>query len=331
MNPGKPLFRMSAKTFTFIFLAVGIILTTLGVYFAFFQSRGYGRTTGVITDLRLDPGADTVSFIPTVTFTVDGIEYRAELDTNVRHSQLGKEINITYDPERPTRIHEDSPVRNAALIAVGVLVFAAATFSLVKNKRQLAQLEQQGERPLFGASMPGGEERKLYFLTDLGTAKGTCHIEDAERRVLYEALCPGFSLFADSRYEFVDRELNRRTTHFIGKTVTSSSGAPWAIDSHSTFTVDGKDVWDVLHENGVRIRTGLDGIRWAYTVYRNDAVIAQVTGANKLVHEEDAEAKGAIAQIPFPGFFRITTCEENLDVIFLVLFAIGRTDMRLYD
>ena len=35
--------------------------------------------------------------------------------------------------------------------------------------------------------------------------------------------------------------------------------------------------------------------------------------------------------MPSPGFFRIWTREENLDVIFLTAFAIGRTDMMLYN
>ena len=42
------------------------------------------------------------------------------------------------------------------------------------------------------------------------------------------------------------------------------------------------------------------------------------------------EGKGALSKIPVPGFFRVTTSEENLDAIFLALFAIGRTDMNFY-
>ena len=38
-----------------------------------------------------------------------------------------------------------------------------------------------------------------------------------------------------------------------------------------------------------------------------------------------------LAKVPVPGFFRIWTREKDLDAIFLTVFAIGRTDMMLYD
>ena len=39
----------------------------------------------------------------------------------------------------------------------------------------------------------------------------------------------------------------------MSKTVTSSSDAPWVLDNHSTFSLNGEDVWKSLHENGIEI------------------------------------------------------------------------------
>ena len=47
------------------------------------------------------------------------------------------------------------------------------------------------------------------------------------------------------------------------------------------------------------------------------------------VHEEDD--RSVLAKMPAPGFFRIWTQEKCLDAIFMTAFAIGRTDMTLYD
>lgn len=333
MKVFKPLVKVSGKGMTIVFMAAGILMMLLGVYVGFFRSSGYVKSTGVITHLEEDIDVENGNtiYIPTVTYTVDGREYTLIIGSRDNANQMGKEVKIKYDPANPAKANEDSPGLVVYLIGVGAVFVAAALFTLWKNKKQLKQLNQQPSQALFGMSQPGSVVRKLYFVTDQGTAKGTCHIEDADRNVLYEAVSKKFSLLADSEMEFVDHVYNRRTTHFIGKTVTSSSDAIWVLDNHSTFSVDGRDVWKQLHENGIRIQTGLNGLKWAYTIYRDEVEIARVVNTNKLVHEEDAEAKGPLAKVPFPGFFRIETNEENLDAIFLTLFAIGRTDMMFYD
>ncbi|MBQ4383134.1 MAG: DUF3592 domain-containing protein [Firmicutes bacterium] len=332
-NPFKPLIKVTGKGMTGIFLIAGIVMIALGVYFGFFQGKGYEETTAVVTDLREEYVGDstTPSYFPTVRYTVGGKEYTADLGSSVNKNKLGTEIKIKYDPTNPAKAIENAPGIAIYLLIAGALITVFAVYSFVTNKKKNEELAESRPTELFGAPQPGLEERKLYFVTDLGTAKGTCHIEDANRTVLYEAVSTKFSLIADSEMEFVDHMLGRRTAHMVGKTVTSSSNGFFVLDNHSTFDFDGRDIWKQLHENGIRIATGLNGLKWAYTIYRDDVEIAQAINTNKLVHEEDAEAKGIIAKVPFPGFFRITTKEQNLDAIFLTLFAIGRTDMMFYD
>ena len=330
MNPFKPIIKPSGKGMTLLFLTAGIILTALGIYTGFFQSKGYEKTTAVITALEentdIDP--DEILYTPTVTYTVNGIQYTEELKANVKESDLGKEIRILYDPADPAKINEDSPGAVIYMLIAGPVLTALSLYSLIRNKNQLDDLQQENTgEPLFGVSRTGTEVRTLYFLTDLGTAKGTCHIEDKDNNILYEAKSIHFSLIADSEMEFTDHTLNRSTRHLIGKTVTSSSDAPWVLDNHSTFTLDGKDIWKTLHENGIRIETGLGGIKWEYIIFRDEKEIARAVSTNKNVHED----KGILSKVPFPGFFRIETCEENLDAVFLTLFAVGRTDMMIYE
>ena len=71
------------------------------------------------------------------------------------------------------------------------------------------------------------------------------------------------------------------------------------------------------------------GVKWAYTLYRDDAPIARIVSNGRKVHEEDD--RSVLAKMPAPGFFRIWTQEKCLDAIFMTAFAIGRTDMTLYD
>jgi hypothetical protein len=154
-------------------------------------------------------------------------------------------------------------------------------------------------------------------------------MEDGDRNLLFEAVCDKFSLVGDSLYTFVDREHGTQKQYSMGKTLTQSSDGMFALDNHSSFTLDGREVWKQLHKNGIRIETGLDGLKWAYTLYRDEEEIARIVSTGRKVHEEDAG--GVLSKMPVPGFFRIWTREKNLDAIFMVAFAIGRTDMMLYN
>lgn len=332
MNLSKPMLKMTGKGMTILILIVGLFMIAFGAYIGLFQSHGYVKTTAVVTEVTEDTDGDPeeVTYIPTVSYTVDGKEYIAVLNTSVKENSVGEEIKVRYDPSDPTRVNADSPGLVIYLIAVGAALTGFSVYGMLRSKKRVEELSEVQPAALFGASRTGDTERKLYFTTDLGTAKGTCHIEDAERKVLYAAESVKFSLVADSEYAFVDHVLGRRTQHLVGKPVTSSSDSLWVLDNHSTFDFDGRDIWKVLHENGVRIQTALNGIRWTYTIYRDGRQIAYAETCGKYVHEEDEAKKGLIAKTPFKGFYRITTAEENLDVIFLVLFAVGRTDMMTY-
>lgn len=336
----KPWLIIPPKVLGALLLAVAILVTGLGVHSAFFATRGFESTTATI--VRIDEETVAGSTDPSdktyttyVTYTVDGREYTEALDTYVSGYKVGKEVKVKYDPADPATVRSASLGFSLYLMGFGLVLIVLSIVTFLKNGRQ--RRETKGSKttdgaepqPLFGPSRQLGEEREVYFLTDLGTAKGTCHIEDGDRDRLYEALCDKFSLMGDSLYTFADREHGTEKQYSVGKTLTQSSSGMFALDNHSSFLLDGKDVWKQLHRNGIRIETGLEGLKWAYTIYRDDVEIARVVNTNKKVHEEDEG--GLLTKVPFPGFFRIWTCEENLDAVFLTVFAIGRTDMALYN
>ena len=327
----KPLVKWSSKGIVTLFLIMGLIVVALGGYLGFFRDRGYLETSAVIT--KIDEEADATSDDPdaktytaTVSYTVDGKDYVTKLGDWDPSYKLNKRITIKYDPENPEKISGGGALFGVVVILIGAALIAFALFSLIKNKKQLSEYKEKQNAPVFTEPGRSGDERELFFLTDLGTAKGGCRIEDEAGNVVYEARNVKFSLVADSKFEFIDHALGRTAEHLVGKTATTSSSAIWALDDHSTFTVDGKDVWKLLHENGIRIETGIKGLKWAYNIYRGSDLIAFAVMTGKNARAE----KGALSKIPVPGFFRITTSEENLDAIFLALFAIGRTDMNFY-
>ena len=250
----KPRIDLSAKGMTVVLLIAGLAMLGLGIKFTF-DTRGFEKTEAVITRIEVESeGGDDSSYTTYVDYEVDGKSYTGSIVFYQDGYRPGKRISIKYDPADPTRIAEDSPGMLIYLTGAGTLLAAGSLYSLLRAKRKLAKLKEQSgaDEGLFGPRRAGGE-RELYFLTDLGTAKGGCHIEDPDRRVLYEADATDFSLISDSEYTFTDHENGRSRKFLVSKTVTSSSDAPWVLDNHSTFSLNGEDVWKSLHENGIEI------------------------------------------------------------------------------
>ena len=333
----KPKIIIPPKVMAALLIVAALIMIGIGAYIGFFESRGFENTTATIVriDAEDDIAAEDKTYITTVTYTVDGKEYTEILDSYAPDYKVGKEVKIKYNPANPAIIHADSPGFAIYLLGAGVLLLIISIFVLIKNSNQRKEV-QEGKTEtsaesglLFKPSSQTEQEREVYFLTDLGTAKGTCHIEDRNSNVLYEAACDKFSLLGDSLYTFVNHENGSETAYSIGKTDTTSSNGFLVLDNHSTFTLDGRDIWKQLHKNGIRIETGMDGLKWVYTIYQNETKIARVVSANKKVHEEEED--GVLSKVPMQGFFRIWTRELSLDAVFMTVFAIGRTDMMLYD
>ena len=208
-------------------------------------------------------------YIAYVTYIVNGREYTEALDSYSPSYEVGKEVKVKYDPAAPATVRDASMGFSLYLMCIGAALIAVAVVTMMKNRQQRRDVKETRTRetggepqPLFRPSHKLPEEREVYFLTDQGTAKGTCHIEDGERNLLYEAVCDKFSLLGDSLYTFADREHGTEKQYSVGKTLTQSSDGLFALDNHSSFPLNGKDVWKQLHKNGIRIETGLDGLEW---------------------------------------------------------------------
>ena len=173
-----------------------------------------------------------------------------------------------------------------------------------------------------------GEPRQLYFLTDTGTAKVGHRMEDADRKVLYEAKVTKFSLVGATGMDFIDHVKGTTTPHQVGHEIETDYHSI-LIDNHSGFRFDGEDIWKHLKRNGVVIQSSFMSGKplWPqYRVLRDGEEIAVLQSSGVHVHEEDAAGDGKLAKmIPARGYFRIQTREKNPGVLFVVAMAFART------
>ncbi len=92
-------------------------------------------------------------------------------------------------PVKKTTIIHNNFTLGRYLMIVGSVILLIIIFSSIRELKDRKQSKETQEESGYTGFAPKslGEERELYFLTDLGTAKISHRIEDKNRKVLYEA------------------------------------------------------------------------------------------------------------------------------------------------
>ena len=167
-------------------------------------------------------------------------------------------------------------------------------------------------------------ENKYLLKPVLKTIKQGFYLEDENNNTVYEARMTKFSLFGASPFSFTNHKTGKIEEHKVGKTISiQEGGLAGMLSTSSYFKYDGKKIWDYLHEKGIRIKS--------------------TPSANKLgmTHEISFEGKpiATIATSSPKGKSFITTdmyydviCDDkDLDLVFLVAFAIAKANQVFYN
>lgn len=167
---------------------------------------------------------------------------------------------------------------------------------------------------------------KYLLKPKLNTFKEAFFLEDEEGKLVYEAKMTKFTLFKASPYEFVNHITNKTEEHQIGKTVTVEQGGNNIVSvmsKRSYFKYDGTKIWDYLHDLGIRIDSKLSNgkIGMTYEVALKGEDFATVASSSP---------KGK-SFITMDKYFDVTCDEKDLDLAFLVAFAIAKTEQIFYN
>ena len=316
-----------------IFAAIlAVIALAFGAYSTFFRSEGFVDGTATIISIEEDPDyipdadkTNDVQYIVKAKYTVDGKEYTTTLNSYDPAYKVGGDVAIKYDPNNPEKMTSGFGIGIAVMI-IGAALLAVVIFLTVKKKVSVKKLKETNGELTYAPSVKV-EERELYFLTDVGTIKGGHHLEDKNRRVLYEAKMTKFSPLSAFAFDFIDHENNKTTKHLVGH----AEEMDWnsiLVDNNYTFTIDGQDVWKHLRAVGVTIDSRFgqaQGVMPSYTIRKDGEELAYAENTSQYVHEEDAEEHKVASKLPVQGFYRVHTREKNLDLLFMVLVAMARS------
>jgi hypothetical protein len=160
----------------------------------------------------------------------------------------------------------------------------------------------------------------------LNTLKQSFFLEDEMGNVVYESKMTKFSLFGASPYEFYNHKTNKVEEHKVGKTVTIEQGGNSLISvlsKKSYFKYDGKNIWDYLHDLGIRIenKPSSNKIGMTYEISLEGKPLGTVATSSP---------KGK-SFITTDLYYDVICEEEDLDLMFLTAFSIAKTEQTFYN
>ena len=160
----------------------------------------------------------------------------------------------------------------------------------------------------------------------LKTVKQAFYLEDESGKTIYEGKMTKFKFFTASPFEFINHITNTTEIHKVGKTVSLEQGGNDMISfmsKKSYFKYDGKNIWDYLHDKGIRIESNLstNKLGMTYVVSFEGKEIATIASSSP-------KGKSFITT----GLYFDVTCEEkDIDLVFLVAFSIAKTEQMTYN
>ena len=318
------------------FVPLGIILIVVGIFLMTHNTDSYLETVGKVTEVREDIGTENNKVYDIIfTYTVSGKEYSGTFEDMSDECTVGDEISVFYDPENPDEITNGRLGGMVApiVIGVGVLALVYGVFKTLTAFRKSKELDQLPKAPAVAfegfKQSPGVTE--YYCRHDGVTLKPGYILENAARTVLFEGKMTKQAMVGARTFTFNDHTTGKIAEHQVGHTMTQTyNDNGWS--ASSWFKFDGKNIWDLLHERGLRLRTNMGSKfpNFTYEISKDGSAFAVIETSGKYVHEDEA-AEHKLNVPVGRYFYRVWTNTRDFETLFLTIFAISETEQMVVE
>ncbi len=323
-----------------VLIPIGIILIVFGVLMLTMHSGEYKKTAGTVTEVSEGTmDEDKQQYDVSFSYQVNGKDYRSTFYGMPESYKPGDKIDVYYNVEDPGKVSNSgmNGILAAAMIAGGAVLIGFGTFRTVKafkKSRELSEStggKQNENRVIFDGFKDSYGVTEYYFCFDGHSLKPGYLIEDANRKVLFEGKMLKNSIAGARTFEFSDHTTGMVSEHEIGHTKTETFNDEY-FSMRSWFSIDGKNVWDLLHSRGLRMNTDLFGRfpNLVYEITRDGTASARIETCSVYVHEED-EAEHSLALPTGRMYYRFWTASDDFDSLFLTIFAISETEQTMVE
>ena len=317
------------------FVPLGLILIAVGIFLMTLNLGSYLETVGKVERVVETVNAENSKvYDVTYRFTADGREYEVT-DELTEEYKVGDEIKVFYNPEDPTQTTNSKlgVVIAPIMIGLGALALAFGVFQTVKAYKKSKALDQVAKAPAVAfegfKQTPGVTE--YYCRHDGVTLKPGYILEDAARKVLFEGKMTRQALVGARTFEFSNHVTGGVTEHEVGHTMTQSyDNNGWS--AKSWFKFDGKNVWDEIHDRGIRLQTNMRSKfpNFTYEVSKDGRAFAILETSGKYVHEDEA-AEHKLNVPVGRYYYRVWTNTRDFETLFLTIFAISETEQAVVE
>lgn len=326
-------------------LPLGLVLIVMGAFLGFNAPKELTETVGSVTRSEAYQETDSDGMTRDYyevffRYTAEGKEYDGSFPGYDEPMQAGQELKVYFDSKDPKSYTntKDGGLIGMVMMAAGVVILVLAVLSAVKAVKKQRALDQQikdatGKDKVPTVTAPPKQElTEYYVLYDGHTFKPGYIMEDKNRSPVYRAEMTKNAVVGGRSFTFTNHKTGRSADHNVGHTVTQSFDDEFFSRS-SWFKFDGENIWDLLHKKGVRIATDLRS-RFpmsVYTVSVNGSFFATVENSGIYVHEEDAAQHKLNPPANGKYYYRCWTRETDMDLLFLVIFAISETEQPVVE
>ena len=318
------------------FVPLGVILIVVGIFLMSLNMGSYLETVGKVTDVYETRNQENskvydVSF----TFTVDGKEYEGVFSELTEEYKVGDEIKVFYNPEDPTQTTNSKlgGIVAPIMIGLGAVALVFGVFKTVKAFQKSKELDQvpKAAPVVFEGFKQNPGVTEYYCRHDGVMLKPGYILEDAARKVLFEGKMTKQALVGARIFEFSNHVSGGVAEHEVGHTMTQTyNDNGWS--AKSWFKFDGKNVWDVIHDRGIRLQTNMRSKfpNFIYEVSKDGQAFAILETSGKYVHEDEA-AEHKLNVPVGRYYYRVWTNTRDFETLFLTIFAISETEQAVVE
>lgn len=326
---------ISGAKFAIAFLVIGLVAFAVGVFVRVTERNSLLPVSATVSEIAYNDFDEPKDIV--VTYEVNGKTYESKLGYFSSSYKVGHTITLFYDPNDPSSVQTDERGFRDQAFLLGGVFFVLGAAGVLSSLRKVRRLEDEKklsslsfEEILLSENRPQREKAEpFYFQTDRKLFYQGYSLEDKFRHKMMDAKMLKHAIFSQCEFEFTDHDKKKSAKHLVGQTeVTSFDFGFFETVVRSTFSFDGKDVWKMLKELGVSVtiaRTAADDVR--FTVFYGAEKVALIRRTSVFVHEEDEVRHSHRKHFLAQGFYRLITREEDLDLLFLIMFTLARTEL----
>lgn len=324
-----------------ILVPIGLALLIFGIVVLVISPKNY-KGTAEATVKNVDYNTDddgNKTYDVDYVFEVDGKEYPGSAAGLDKEYSAGDSIKVYYDEADPNKnsVSGSAGIIPVIMIIVGAAVIALGIFLCVRNFRKSRELDEKTKAAAGSDKMPEilplpKEELTEYYVSyDGKMLRPGYTVDDKDRKPIYEMAMTKNALAGSRTFTFTNQLSGETVEHQVGHTFTATYNDE-LFSVNSSFKFDGKNVWDVIHDRGIRIRTDL-GSKFpniTYIISKDARFLATVETCGRYVHEDEAAEHKL--NIPVGRYYyRVWTDGSDNDGLFLTVFAISETEQTIVE